>query len=357
MIVAKISSPFIKDRFFQLNPGRSRVGSHLDCDVVLLDEGIRPVHMILHVAEGSVDVEINEGATASFRACASHTLSLLCAGDRLRWKCGDVLEIEGIAIELQGLAPPHAVPDAPCAHRRHLPGRCQPGSVTGAIVAGLVVIGGWHLSGYASRPMADAAEQQVRVSTPVLVAPDWPAIAKQLEAFGLKPADLTYRDGRWAGVLRVPDEDALHLLNSALDGLHLPFEPKIHVDQQLHRAAERVLTNLAAGIHILSVDDGVARLSATSHDPTAMRTIREHLRQDVPGIARVDFVRATASDLTHARAAVAAVWGGDFPYVVLADNSIVRPGNVLWRDIKLLEVKQDHIVVEVDGCNEKIAVP
>lgn len=355
MIIAKVTSSRIKDRSFHIGPGLCRIGSNLDCDVVLLDEAIQPVHLVLQVIEDSIEIEIADDATARLRERSTDTVSLLHSGDRRQWKLDHVLEIEDVTIEIQGKTSVHPVIDLSLPVRRD--SRYRFISVTGLLVASAVAVGGLHVSGYAaSSPTYEAAQRHTPSATLPPANLDTLAVAERLEALGLKPADLTHHNGRWMAVLRVADEGALRILNAALKSLELPFEPKIYVDEWLRRAVERVLANRRSGIHVLSVDSGVVKLSASPENVKSKATLRERLYQDVPGIARIDFAKGADNDLMRTRAALAAVWAGEFPYVVLADNTTVRPGSILQQGIKLIDVGKDYIVVEIDGKMKKVNI-
>ncbi|MCP1846097.1 hypothetical protein ACVIHI_009124 [Bradyrhizobium sp. USDA 4524] len=352
MIVAKVTSPRIKDRFFKLVPGICRIGADLGCTVVLLDEVFQPVHMVLHATEDTVDVEINDGATAELHTGLTGTVSTLRGGDRRAWHAGDILQIENVRIELEGIRPDYSASGCPAGTNQIKPTARRLTPVAGALVAAIIIVCLLQFEGWAVPvPSQVRTEAWANMPLPVL---DAPAITRKLGALGLTPSSLTQRDGRWTAILRVGDEDALQLLNSKLERLDFPFEPEVYVDAQLRRAAEMALANLAAGMRVLSVKDGVIELSPLRDVRKSAETIQNSLLRDVPGLLRVAFDKSTENDLTQARAALAAIWTGEYPYVVLSDSSIVRPGDTLRPGITLVSVHNEYVVVEINYKNEKM---
>jgi type III secretion system YscD/HrpQ family protein len=355
MIIAKVTSPGIDDRFFRLEPGTHIVGSSFNCDVVLLDDLVQPHHLTLHVTQTTVEVELAEGATARFKHFLYGRQSDSKSGDRIAWHLGDKLTIAELSVELQGVTAESVgvVPVAAKTSRRR--GKLGLFSATVCLLAGLLLTNLPFIGNNVDQPAAaDASDADKTITRSVTVKRPLNAesISKQLHILGLKPEKLIFRDGKWTGSLRVADETERRKLDEKLSTLTVHFEAEVHVDEQLKKAATITLSNLPGDIEIRSLKNGVLLLS-TLEDEARSRTVQT-LLNDVPGLDDVRFEVAFDANLDRIQNAVAAVWSGKFPYVVLTDDTIVRPGNNLNISTKLVDIYAEFFLIDMDDTQQRI---
>ncbi|MCT8989884.1 hypothetical protein NYR54_06195 [Chelativorans sp. SCAU2101] len=357
MIVAKLSRAGVDDQVFDLEPGQHRLGSDFGCEIVLIHPAVASEHLTLKVEEGHVAILPSRGAAVMVFRQASQQVVTLESGEWAPFHLGDRLIIADISLEIEGIEPESEAPNG-------LSERPVLRAVVTAIL--LIAVTGLNMS-FSRGPESLAAA----LAVPRLSAsdsgqpgveevvpqpePDAALIRRTLAGLGVKVESLTFKDGRWQTILRVGDAAARAHVLARLAELGLPVSADIYADREIAEAVTLIAVNLNSGAQVLGLRNGVVTLSAI-HDEALREKLVKTLKSDVPGLADVRFQDPSPVDLTALGKRITGVWHGAYPYVVLDDGAIVRLGETLERDVKLLAIAEGHLLVEVKGEQKKVLV-
>jgi len=374
MIVAKLSRAGVDDRSFSLDPGLHRLGSDFSCEIALIHAAVAPEHLTLKVEEDSVSILPKPGTSVTlFKHLTQQTITLP-EEEWTPWHLGDRLIISDISIEIGGVKPEepprprlgqrlfersHRLLERPLSRALlaviflvtltgvvNLLFPCKPDSPTAA-----------HAK--AQDPGARSGETVAKSAAgePPAGLPADPTsvLREKLTALGVSWENLTGKGQEGRATLRVRDAALRAQVQSMLADLGLPYSPDIYVDEDIAEAAALTVTNLGAGSQVLDSKDGVVTLSAIG-DPTLREKIVQTLKSDVPGLAGVRFKASTPVDLAALAKRVTAIWPGPYPYVVVDDGAIVRPGETLGQDARLVAVANRYLLVEVNGYQKKVVI-
>ncbi|MCY1740494.1 hypothetical protein [Ensifer sp. SL37] len=350
MIVVKVVSAEMQDRSFSLEAGSFTVGSSLDCDVVLLDLPVQSQHFMLHVQSGAVEVvKIAEGPLEIERS--SKGRESLHVGGRVVWGVDDKLWISGMCLQLQGVASERAT-----ARRvsRYLKRSDVPrlGLVLASACMLVIPFLGAHRS-------SAGGEQGPQVPAPTATQGDLSsetAVRRSLAEVNVRYENLKLVSGTWSATLRVADETGRSDAERKVRSLPFSFRAEILVDEQLKRAAALVLSHTLTSAQIVSMANGVLTVTLPSGEGKAGYDTFRALRSDVPGLVTVRFKSASSAELDQIRGAIAGVWLGKYPYVLLNDSTVVRPGNQLAEKAVLVSIDSDFITVNVHGSEQKVFI-
>lgn len=350
MIVARVAAPDTPDRFFRIEPGPCTIGSDLECNVVLLDGPILPHHLTLHASEDAVEVEMPEDARAALEHVDEDRISALRGGSRIKWGAGDRLHIEGIVIELEGIAPTARGTDVAHAAQGNARALVRLGA---AAVLMLVPAGvGLGLVTHLGASDSSSAPQDVS-EVPVAWTPD--QVRQRLEALGARAGTIERHGDVWRATFYAADSASKARLAERLAALDIALKPTIYVDEDLKEAARITLANVSSGVKVEASQGGRLVLSAAALD--AQAGIRSALLRDVPGIAEVAFQTGERVDLNAIRANITGLWHGRYPYVVLSDHTVVRPGQELGGGTTLVAVTATHLLIKVGDVETKVDLP
>lgn len=360
MIVAKLSQAGMDDRHFSLEPGQHRLGSDFACEIALIHPSVAPEHLTLDVGEDSVSILPADGAVVMlFKHSVQQAISLP-PGQWTRWYLGDRLMIADISIELDGIGPEEQ-PRRPHVGEGLFEGALPRTFFAAAFLLVLTGLVNLLFSHGLESPGAAHAEPQRAVpgrsalGSSVKSPADAAQIRKELEALGARVKTLAYRGGKWHAELRVRDAAARERLQAKLADSSLPLSAEIHVDKEIAEAAALIVSNLRGGSRVLGCQDGVVTLSAID-DASVRRKLVDTLKSDVPGIAGVRFEHTSPPDLSALAERVSGVWPGAYPYVVLDDGAIVRPGETIGQGAKLVTIARRYLLVEVHGQQKKVVM-
>ncbi|UWQ81780.1 hypothetical protein K3725_21370 (plasmid) [Leisingera sp. S132] len=366
MLIIKIISEELEDRFVSLGEGVHAVGSSISSDIVLLEEQIDPLHFLIKVSPHGVEVEMSPDSSGHFQSSGEPAGRPAAPGSVLQWGWGDSLTIGGTQIKMQGemlSSPTASLPQPEPAGKPAQGWRIKlAGSVAIGLMAGVLLltqVGAveTELPGIGSREASETASH-AKALDPILAAqttiPDRQEILAGLEALGLQVTGLARSGDAWTGVLRVPDRAEQERIEASLSGLAPHFSPRFFADDRLAEAAEVVVESLALGATIETVAEGVVSVSRMTADAPKAQMLRTSLLADVPGLKSVVFDSRLQETAAMVESKIAGTWAGDFPYVLLEDGKTVRPGETIGKDAKLIHVHQKSIVIEISGSRQKV---
>lgn len=360
MIVARLSRPNLDDLFLNLEPGEHRLGSDFNCEIVLIHPEVAPSYLTLKVGEESVAVLPEPGVSVTLYKHSVQDTILLKQGEWTPWHLGDRLVIADMSIEMDGLR----AEEAPPLHiSRGLVGRPVRSLFAEIVLVVLTVVASLMLPrGSESPALAHAGPQEAArtdlarssVSVPQPAA-DAALVREKLAAIGANVENLKNENGKWTGTIRVVDGTARARVQEKIGGLRLPLSLDVYADRELAAAVEMTIANLGADTKVLGLKDGMVTLSAIN-DPELREKLVTALKSDVPGLGDVHFQYASPVDLAALAKRVDGIWPGVYPYVVLDNGEIVRVGETLEKDVKLIAIKRRHLVIEVNGQQKKVVL-
>ncbi len=349
MIVAKLSRVDVEDRFFSLDPGEHRLGLDFSCEIALIHPDLAPEHLTLKVGEDTVLIMPKPDALVRLLKFSTGQVTTLTPGEWTHWYLGDRLVVADITIEIEGVKteqvkqPLHRYRSL-TASRTQLALACPVAFVS--IVSAIV---------FDSEPSAPA---HVGIQSAVNLHTEKadPAVVRDsLINLGATVTSLVERGDRWYATLRVANAAGRLRLKNGLAALGLPVSADIFVDQTIREAVDLELKNLGVTSRVLSQKDGVVTLSAID-DPVLHSKIVDTLTLDVPGVVAVQFEGVSPIDFTALAKHVTGIWDGANPYVVVDSGNIVRPGDVLGREAKLLNIAPGYLLIEMHGQKKKVLI-
>ena len=346
----------------RLEPGEHRLGSDFACEIVLIHPAVAPEHLTLKVDDAAVSILAKPGAPAALFKHALRRVVALGPEEWIPWHLGDRLTIADISFELDGLAP----------EKTTRPGQIQtlwktpfPRLPVLAVLLFVALAGLANLSlprESQDSPTARAAPENEAAPTDVTLMPvvAQPAlndtlVTELLQKLEVKIERVSCKIGDCNATVRVRDTAARQRLQERLKQTGVPLSVDILADEEISNAAELIAGNLGIEAHVLGNENGEVTLSAIN-DLKLREKLAEILKQDVPGLDSVRFQAASPIDLDAMARRVTGVWPGAYPYVVTEDGSMIRPGDALGQDAKLVAVTGRHLLVEVDGQQKKVVV-
>ncbi|WP_273795022.1 hypothetical protein [Brucella intermedia] len=351
MIVAQIKRDGFPDRYIALEPGVYTVGSDIACDFVFLDPGILSHHVILHVGNGTVNIEAAKGAGVTLTEGSGKRSHKIKPGAKIAWGMREQLVIGECIIELDGLTEESISRPEYSA----LKGK-RPRPLLGCVFSGFLISGLIYPLSAGAPPISSAADHTVPHKNKVLSFGDTDrqTVLASLHARALVPDGLEKSGQKWIATFRVANTPQRGEVMKKLASLAPAVDCQIWVDDELRNAAELALSHLPGALQIASVHQGVIVLREEKKD--LQRTeIKRQLLADVPGAADVIFANQPEIALADLSSKIAGVWLGPFPYVVLTNNAVVRPGENLGdEDIKLTHIAPRSLYVEVDGQEREV---
>jgi|UniRef100_Q11M69 hypothetical protein len=359
MIVAKLSRAGCEDRFFSLDPGEYRLGSDFNCEIALIHSEIAPEHLMLKVGEGSASVLLKPGSAATFFNHAAQRNLPLSQEEWTPWRPGDRLVIADIFLELDGVKAeePDRGESAGKPVKRRVSRKIALAAAALAVLAGIG--NSLFTRELEGSTMARADQEQAGRTDPAPVAgqacPDDAALARILQFPGARIERLGCSGGNCSATLRASDAAVRERVQAKLTDTRTPLAVDIFVDSEIAEAAKLIIASLGVEARVLGNKDGVITLSAIC-DRELRKRLAGILKADVPGIAEVRFQPASPADLDTMAKRVVALWPGAYPYVVTDDGTVVRPGEQLGQNSRLVEVTGQHLLVEIDGQRQKVVV-
>ncbi|TPW28833.1 hypothetical protein FJU08_16015 [Martelella alba] len=378
MILARVSKEGLEDRLFSIEDGLSSLGSGLDCDIVLLDEEVQEQHLTFRVEASLLSLMLAPTANAFLdRNQEGQEPVFLRAEEWINCSGEDRLGIDGITITFSGIATANAAASPISSARRALSSKLLKWLLP--TFAGLGVACGITLlissspasNNPASPPASPTHMSAIETGSPPVAStpvaaqnqPGAPqtqsvtesALQETLTNMGLPPADLTDINGVWSFTVHVPDENARDNANEALAALNLPLAPDIILDSDIATAVETSLSNMRSKAELASVNLGVVTLKGPQ-ETDAQQKIITTLEGDVSGITKVVFDHDDADQIAAIKKQISGLWSGVFPYVLLNDNTIIRPGQQINDNATLVSVEEHALTVDLDGHNKRIEV-
>ncbi|WP_420963856.1 hypothetical protein [Brucella sp. IR073] len=350
MIIAQVKSPTSEDRYFPLEAGVYSLGSDLACDLILLEKSILARHATLHVGDKTVEVEIAEHARGVISRFFPKRTLKMAAGERRPLFLGDKLQIGDLFMQVEGV-------DLERANRKSRRAKRQ--FSLSLLSSGVFFIGVFFSPSasapyYAPPPLSREHPAEQRKPQPDASR----SIEENVRALGVKPESLQQEpDNRWKAVFRVATAQQRVALEKKISATIPSLDARIFADDELSDAAKLVLANLPGQAQVLSAAHGVLTLQLRQGDQKLQETLAHQLSEDIPGVVNVRFGgdADADADVKDIRASIVAVWLGNPPYVKLAGNKIVRPGEPLTpKGPKLISITADRLRVQIDGTIKEV---
>jgi hypothetical protein len=366
MAIVRIIAPQQADRLKSLGNGICRFGADFSCDVVLIDEGILPVHFCLRVEEDSVAVIMQDGATGELVDRKGQVQLLEPAVEHL-WHSGQFLRTAGLDVQMAGLPLPPPTPGRPVgAILRKAAAKALRVAQVGAVsVVALMLMG----SGKSGDWLATSSAAVSGVTFPdwsmnepqVLPDPANPQTEGDIEQFfrtrGFAPDKIRFVDDVVEVVFYLDGTAQQDAVTAVIEETDLKIRPQFFLKSQITGAVSIILERKGSDAKLVSVQDGHVVLSGLRHDEDMRAATRNLIMQDVTGIKSVTFTDLAEDRTDEVRQSISAIWLGQRPYLVLTDGSIIRPGQVLAQDFLLVGVlSSDRISVRIDGLIQEITV-
>ena len=353
MLIVKIKTDGLENRFANLTEGVHSVGSSINSDVVLLDGSIDPLHCYVSVSLKGVTVEMSPGSCGVLKRGSEQWIKLAGAGTAFQWAWGDTLDLGGTQIQMQGdmLRYPAPVPESADKtsrfHRTKLAGSAVVGLFAAILLLAQVVTaeigptktaletGAAEVLGL---EMADSARE---------AKPDSQDILAGLEARGITVVDFAPSGEGWTGKIWVATRDEQIRVEASLVALAAHFSPRIYLDERLAAAAELVIQSIAPDADIETISYGAIMLSGIAADSPKAEMLQNNLMADIPGIQAVTFDNRQQESLNMVGNKIVGTWAGEFPYVLLDGGRTVRPGEEIDKHAQLIQVQQETVVVGI----------
>ncbi|MBC8719588.1 hypothetical protein [Ochrobactrum sp. Marseille-Q0166] len=305
--------------------------------------------VVVEVApEASIRVESAGGAKDFVLKGGEHRV--LCVGDRL-WIGQMIVDVTGLSVRQ----------DAGVSFARRDPAKTRIWP-TLMCCSGLTLLGVWLLSSISesSGGVNSSGENYATPTIPTAIeASDVIGISSRqnvLDEFSyvsLSPFELQWRKGKWRAKLYVTHQSERADVIYKISNFPFAIDALVYSDQELKRVAETVLSSLGFSLDVC-VEKGIIKLSGIN------RQYRDKLRRDliadIPGLREVTFKNSAGRELTSAEFGVVALWNGERPYVVTADNRIVRVGEIITTGVKLAQVRSDYVVIDFHGEFKKVSI-
>lgn len=365
MIIAKVSCLNQDDRYFELEQGSHTVGSDIGCDVVLFYPSVAPRHFIFYVDDKNVECVLCEGANGQFRRLVKSDIEICKVGERYSWYGGDIFIIDDVHIELQGLnieamvkVKPTTVIFQPIYWALY--------TLIALIFSAIFIYLSFanESNGPANASVSHTplvVEKQIAPQAP-MISPspgsgkaDIKTIRQRLLDQNINVERITSQDGQKYITIRVANNKEKSVIEKQLKQIDDTLMPNFIIDEDLKQAAEIILSHLPGELKITNIHNGLLKISSST-EKINKDNLTNTLKNDVPGIKNVIFNIDKSSNIRHIKDKVAGVWLGKFPYLVLRDEKIIRPGEDIMDGIKLIKIQSHFIIVEIDKSQQKVAI-
>ena len=364
MPIVRITASNRTDRLQMLEDGMYEFGSNFDADLVLIDDGVLPLHFILKVTANDVRVLLADGAVGRL-VHRKGEVEPLTPGQEYTWKAGQHLETAGLKIEIGGAN--HLAPTTGQSEQRKQKIRSRRRLGLSSMITALVLITAGNGSVgtgaiFASTAVVLEPEQtaeaiasaQVQRLVSSLTAPDVEDIL--IEA-GFAPDRVVPAGEGFEAVLYHPGAKDREMLAAFLADRHLPIRTRDYLQTQILSAVNIILESSMSDVRLERIDGGDVTLKGLRGNVEAREAMAATIQADVVGVKSVTFVDHVQSDAEDVTKGITAVWTGERPYVVLSDGAFVRPGQLLRDDIELEQViAVDRILVRMNGTVEEIFI-
>ena len=357
MIIVKLSRPGYEDQLCELEPGDHRLGSDFSCEIALIHPELAPEHLTLRVSEGAAWFSACQGALVTLlRGAAQRSIPAepqawtpLYPGDRLR--LADILlELDGVKPERPGKG--GAVQRLWKAWPSRVVAIATILLVCFAVIANLLFLRHSPAANASPRALQPLAAADPIASSPSL---DKALVTRELQALGARIERVNCQGESCHATLRVDDVADRERVQAKLKDIRVPLSADVFADKEIASVTELIAANLGIEARVLRNEHGIITLSAIP-DTKLREKLAGTLKTDVPGLVAVRFEVASPVDLESMAKRVTGVWVGAYPYVVTKDGAIVRPGDALEHDVKLVSITSKHLLVEVDGRQQKVIV-
>lgn len=360
-----------------MTEGTFSFGADFNCDVVLIDDGIMPVHFRIEVDSSRVVVTLEPGAEGVLQG-RHGDVTELTPGVPEVWLSTQHLVTGGLDVHLSGA--PVVLPERRSprivALARRLTGVSRAHLFGLSGVAAVLLVANTDFGASLSRPVGGGEVTRMTVALPAGPSLSRPPetsepkmdesgaapmtraeLEARLVAAGFVPDALFADPGGFSGVFyldRAVERDGLRAL---ITEEQLPLRPVMHLRSQMMSGINITLESAGGDARLVSLEDGRATLSGLRRDKTRRPAVIDMILSDVPGVTSVRFEEAVGADAEEVAADIAAIWTGPRPYVVLVDGRVVRPGQEIVNEIALRNVvSTDRITVERDGTSEEIMI-
>ena len=363
MLIVKIISDGLEDRFVNLSEGIHTVGSNISSDIVLLDDGIDSLHFTVSVSLQRVEVEMSPDSSGILQGNLEDGGRPVEPGTVLQWTWGDTLTLGGTRIQMQGdmLRNP-----APTASQLESGGKTGGtwriklmASVAVGLFAGILLltqVGAVETAGASAA--LDGAE--IEAFSPEMAAVSQPIklnrqqVLAALQERGIVVVSFAPLGDGWTGAVRVASRAEQMRVEASLAPLAPHFTPRFYADDRLAEAAAVVIKSIAPTAGIDSVESGVITIGGIAADAQKVEMLRSNLMADVPGLLRVVFDSGQQQSVDVIGSKIAGTWAGEFPYVLLEDGRTIRPGEEIDKGAVLVQVRQEVIVIEFGMSRHEI---
>jgi hypothetical protein len=375
MPIVRIIANNQSDRLKSLSDGIFTFGSDFGCDVVLIDEGILPIHFRIEIQASMVTVWFEAGAQGTLHDHEGQ-ITPLEPGVVTVWHSNQNLRSAGIELQISGLPVVLAKPKRSQAASaiRNVAGTSWVKLLGGtAVAASLVMANTQNLFGM-SRDTEPSTKVRMSMVMPQILddkqsigqsasalSPESAAklnkaeLLAHLQAAGFNSLDISSEG--FNGVFYLERSHERDALTALIEQEGLQLRATTHLRSQLMSAINITLDNVGGDAKLASLDAGDVTLLGLRGNTKRRDEVIQTIRRDVPGVKSVHFRDAASSDARQATDQITAVWAGQRPYVVLNDGRIVRPGQQIADDIALFEVlSTSRITLTRDGINEEVSI-
>ena len=360
MLIVKIKSDGLENRFARLAEGVHSVGSSINSDVVLLDGSIDPLHCYVSVSLQEVTVEMSPGSCGVLKRGRDQWIELAGAGNAFQWAWGDTLDLGGTQIQIQGdmLRDSEPVPESADKTSRFRRIKLAGSAVVGLFAAILLLAQVVTTeTGHAKTALETGAAEVLgleMVDSDRAAKPDSQDILAGLEVRGITVVDFAPLGEGWTGTIWVATRDEQKRVEASLVALAAHFSPRIYVDERLEAAAELVIQSIAPDVDIEAISHGAIMLSGIAADSPKAEKLQDNLMADIPGIQAVTFDNRQQESLNMVGSKIIGTWAGEFPYVLLDGGRTVRPGEKIGKHAQLIQVRQEAVVVGIGDSRYEV---
>ena len=351
------------DHTLRLAEGPNTFGSSLDCDVVLFDEAVRPVHFSITLDAAQAMVKPADGTELSL-ADEGGSVRQLEPGQAMPLLEAQVLIVGNTEIRLRDLPMAKAILNQAQLDRsrgRRLPSLGPSVAALTATVLGLSIYFGTPMSGVAvgvagvvPPPLSEreTADQPSHAADLSITSPE--ALAASLADAGFPPDSLRHTGTVFEAQFYVALPRDQEILLAHLAGREDKIHARVFVDTAFRRAAELAVSLSNAETPEIDVTAGHLVLRGAPTDADWRKKIGDTLQRDIPGLKSVSFEGRSEAWRDVIDNNLAAVWSGSKPYLVLTDGKKIRQGQNINEETVFRGIRDNSILlVTVNEIHEE----
>ncbi|MFK4064095.1 SctD/MshK family protein [Brucella anthropi] len=339
-------------RFVQIEPGAHSIGSGLSCDVLLSDPPFLPVHLMVYVGAVSVKVRVlADGPPTQLRCLADGNTVTLVRGRSASWHAGWQLWIAGVCLEIVDLSTSYEVPCRETIKRSR--SFCY---IAVAIICAVIItaVKGLDKPIFLTEGTEHIKNGSLAAEVEIL---NEAILRKRISSMGVSLEKLEVGAVRWSAKVRLGNESERAAAIEQFSALDTFVDFEFVLDSHLMSAVELILKGLGVNAEIVSLDRGVLILKYGAEDKLSKAFISETILNDIPDILDIRYSEPDSIGIEDIQRNIEAVWLGKRPYVAVKNGGIVHVGKDIAQGIRLIDVNEQRILVDVGGAVHPLHIP